>query len=520
MSVLFNIGSRIATVFKTLLSSVGASLIGFIQLGIGAVLRTIQDELRLHVNVKQYGALGDGVADDTAAIQAALVYAAGAGKRVFIPAGTYKISANIYCGPNTTIYGEGTWDAVNGTSTVRGTVITSQTAGVYFFYALSQNDMPAIGWPANTNANAAHSISIKNLSIYGNLGTQRGIVIGNTKPVTQINLKNISIRDCLIGVDLVACYGISIDGVNPRSSEAPENSKGFQIGNGSAMTSGSISNCFVFSCDNGIYLSGSNYYPGFSINNIDIDGCKKGVVIGNGTGNIDAPALFNNVAFENSITNDVYIRVATGNIGFRGYMQASGTGTTAACIDASSTGALNLYLSDGRISLVPLLGVASIISGANVSIHTSNWTTAGFATIGGSLLEKAEFTSGVFTPVLTASGGGVIGQVSGGVYTKIGNLVFVTITSQLSSNAGSGTLSFTGLPFSVSGGYHMAHSANYGRISLDANFTTLAGQFNSGATSMGLIEVGSGSGINASVLPAANVQPTAYMTFSGVYMTP
>jgi len=45
------------------------------------------------VNVKQYGAVGDGVADDTAAIQAALDYAATAEKGVKAPAGnTYLVS--------------------------------------------------------------------------------------------------------------------------------------------------------------------------------------------------------------------------------------------------------------------------------------------------------------------------------------------------------------------------------------------------------------------------------------------
>jgi hypothetical protein len=53
-------------------SSSGSSLIGFIQAGTGAVFRTVQAELRDAVKLEQFGAVGDGIADDTAAIQAAL----------------------------------------------------------------------------------------------------------------------------------------------------------------------------------------------------------------------------------------------------------------------------------------------------------------------------------------------------------------------------------------------------------------------------------------------------------------
>lgn len=82
-----------ATALQTLLATPsGASLVGFLQSGTGAIARTTQAELRDALNVKQFGALGNGSADDTAAIILADTESRASGRPLVFPAGAYMAS--------------------------------------------------------------------------------------------------------------------------------------------------------------------------------------------------------------------------------------------------------------------------------------------------------------------------------------------------------------------------------------------------------------------------------------------
>jgi hypothetical protein len=61
----------------------------------------------LSFNVKEYGATGDGVADDTTEVAAALTAAAVSGGEVYFPAGTYKMTASITVPDRVTLRGAG-----------------------------------------------------------------------------------------------------------------------------------------------------------------------------------------------------------------------------------------------------------------------------------------------------------------------------------------------------------------------------------------------------------------------------
>ena len=71
--------------------------------GAGAVTRTSSDKFSDFVSVKDFGAVGDGLIDDTLAIQQALA----AHEAVFVPSGTYLISSPLTLKQNQSLFGAG-----------------------------------------------------------------------------------------------------------------------------------------------------------------------------------------------------------------------------------------------------------------------------------------------------------------------------------------------------------------------------------------------------------------------------
>ena len=126
--------------------------LGFLPAGTSAITRTIQNKLRDFVSAKDFGAVGDGVTDDTAAIQSALdaAYVNGGGV-VNVPPGIYAIFGTLMHKPGVTLTGQNyaseyypnsPYNEIIGTmflkedSGVNGPIIEMATAsavnGIYF----------------------------------------------------------------------------------------------------------------------------------------------------------------------------------------------------------------------------------------------------------------------------------------------------------------------------------------------------------------------------------------------------
>jgi hypothetical protein len=84
--------------------------------------RTVQAKLSDITSVKDFGAIGDGIVDDTVAIQAAIDNSL----EVFIPAGTYKLSAGIHLRRGLHLYGASLFSTIIDGSSLTGPTFLTQ----------------------------------------------------------------------------------------------------------------------------------------------------------------------------------------------------------------------------------------------------------------------------------------------------------------------------------------------------------------------------------------------------------
>ena len=138
MTIPYTFASQTGPIPLSQLDSNFAYAITYQAAGIGTVATTVQTKLRESVSVKDFGAVGDGVADDTAAIQAAVTAVclhtdpatygsntpALGPTELFIPAGLYKLTAAVTATRSISIRGEGHSEFSQGTRVIQNTNAT------------------------------------------------------------------------------------------------------------------------------------------------------------------------------------------------------------------------------------------------------------------------------------------------------------------------------------------------------------------------------------------------------------
>jgi len=171
-------------------STIGGFTGGGFKQGGASVVRSVESRLRQTVSVKDFGAVGDGTTDDTAALQAAANYAAGLTAPILIvDAGDYYITGAVYFQlPN--------YSTIEFIGRIKANV-TNDSAVV-------------IGSIDSTSAGNRFGYIVKGLKVRRTANDSAGSSIGIR--LQSLVASYIDIRECSGFRDGVYCYGVSPNG--------------------------------------------------------------------------------------------------------------------------------------------------------------------------------------------------------------------------------------------------------------------------------------------------------------------
>ena len=246
--------------------------------GVGAVASTVQAKLRESVSAKDFGATGDGVTDDTAAIVLALA----ASKSVYFPVGTYLCSSIVF--------------NVSGKSgrTIRG---ASTTETIFKATAAATNFFQVTG---NYNQyNTFENFSI-DMSLMTNASTSRGLYLKQTwgNSFRNVNVINFGASTRTLYCD-VGTYTTVFDNCDFGSTTGVIQMQGISLSDG--VTTVTFIGCGFGQCVADMVVAITFLQPvvqgalnkfvlsntlGFSILNGDIEGTGTYLVLGTAVGRI------------------------------------------------------------------------------------------------------------------------------------------------------------------------------------------------------------------------------------------
>lgn len=186
---LTNLPAQVGSSLIDLAASSGASLVGYLPAGTGAVATDVQSKLQQSVYVRDYGADPTGVADSAADFQNAInEMVLRGGGTVWVEPGLYKISTSLYANVGVVLQGTTRTDVSantngGGSATAKPTILWTGTAGGYM-YAVRPAVVGSCVWGGgsvdiewNGNDLAAVAVHLDN--------TKYGIFDGKVRQVTN-----------------------------------------------------------------------------------------------------------------------------------------------------------------------------------------------------------------------------------------------------------------------------------------------------------------------------------------------
>jgi hypothetical protein len=393
--------------------------------------RTLANRFADVVNVKDFGAVGDGVVDDTAAIQAAAAYISNIGGELFFPKGIYYITNHFYInGSNVKISGAG----------MGATIIK---VGAWVDGILIAKGGPT--YPSNL-VGVIENITIENLTIDGN---RDGYINGPNDTYGN-------------GINIVAVDNLIIRNIEVRdAAEQSIVSTYWQLPPGRIEQNIIIDSCIV-------------YNPPANRIAIGIEGRGRSAKVTNNT-----------VAFSNNNVVGIYLGHQIGSGTDNGYSVVANN-----IINGSGVGSIGVKVEDNMYNVTVS---NNVITGCDISIRASSDTqsTFGYSILGNQCIDWSSFGIAVFpmklgdvalslianNRVLSSSpASGSIGIIVAGkahcisnlVYSALGSGILVTGNNCLISNNEIDIPSGYSIDFSSSNGSYVHGN----KISTDVNISS------------------------------------------------
>ena len=251
-----------------------ATKLSFTQSGTGATARTVDSKLKESVSVKDFGAVGDGTTNDTAAIQAALTSST---TSVFFPAGRYRVTSNLTRSGHTYLYGETMTSSILQMEGTASFVYTGGTAGDE--YNTNQLQIERLSFECPTYAAKAvvdaswtggsggtsKTLVIRDCEITGTNsagGFVEGIKLTNARNVTIENVRILGDRDA---APILSGTGVAIYGSSDPAEIMLDKVQVFFCTTGvdiQGPTEGVyITNCTAIACNTGVAATSETLEP-------------------------------------------------------------------------------------------------------------------------------------------------------------------------------------------------------------------------------------------------------------------
>ena len=433
----------------------------------GALPRLISDGFGDFISVKDFGATGDGVTDDTAAISLAIT----SNRAVHFPAGTYILSSQIVKTSlaNVVLSGEG-----KDISIIKCSASATFTNSALAFITSSYIEIKDLTFDQNNNSSFTATYPL----------------------FIALSCTNVAIRNChinrytYIAIAINSCQNVSIEN-NIIDRDAAINTTNYAINFSSPSTATKCENGIIRGniCDKGNSIfSGSNllihnniftnykYGAGINTSCAVNDATYGNYIITNNTCNYGTGVDFDGVnvagmeilGFYNLISGNTCVGNGGVGIGLIGYKNTVtnnvcvGNGTNLAVTDNYRSGILVAY------STALMSGSFNFISGNKCFDAGAGSQKYGYyedtSALQGITLSNNDFTGTTaptfiqsttgnyqvndwvsYTPVLTSSTGTIttVGACTGS-YRRNGNMIFLRVSCAITTNGtGAGYISIT-----------------------------------------------------------------------------